>query len=185
MAPIVVTVARDVAINAYAIDQQVHVLVLCIVVPRNQVLIVVQPHAVQVTLADLRPLRIAQVLARSGRQRDVQYRLAELRPQLADLAELLGEFARAIPLHIGVDQAALLFAQVVFERATEAAALDGLSDHRRPRRYRVTPGASALLRASSASTARRRPSRDLPRSPVAPAGSGSRQAAPVRRTARD
>lgn len=71
MAPVIVAVACDVAVEPDAIDQQVDVLVLRVIVPRDQVLVVVQSHAMQVALADLDPLRIRQVFARSGRQRDV------------------------------------------------------------------------------------------------------------------
>jgi hypothetical protein len=72
LAPIVVAVARDGAIKSYAARQQVNVFVLGVVVARDHVLVVAQAHPLQIALADLVPLFVVEMLARSGRQRHVQ-----------------------------------------------------------------------------------------------------------------
>jgi hypothetical protein len=75
LAPVVVAVARDKSIEPDPICQQVNVFVLGVVVPRNEVLVVVQAHAMQVTLADRTPLVVGEMFARRGLQRDVQHGL--------------------------------------------------------------------------------------------------------------
>ena len=69
MAPVVVAVARDFAVEPDAIDQQVDMLVLRVEVPRDQVLVGVESHAMQIALSYLAPLVVAQMFAGSGRQR--------------------------------------------------------------------------------------------------------------------
>jgi hypothetical protein len=125
-------VAGHAAVEADPVGQQVDVFVLGVDVPREHILIEVKPHAVQVAGPDLAPLRVRQVFARCGRQRDVEHRLAQARAQLADLAEFRGQLACVGACHVRVDHAPTLLVKVVFEGAAKAAALDGFSDHRTP-----------------------------------------------------
>ena len=168
------TGAGDVAVVPDATNQQVDLFVVGVVVPRNQVFVVAESHPMQVSLADLGTLRIRQVLARGRQQRDMQLRLAKLRPNLVDLPEFLGQLARIGAFHIRLEQPALLLGQVVFELAAETLPLNGLCDHRRPSQFRATPGAAALPPSPRAPAARWR---------AASAGSGLPPAVPVRRTA--
>ena len=80
LAPVVVAVANDLAVEPYAIDQQVNVFVLGVDMARYQVLVFVQAHTTQVSLADFDPLRIRQMFAWCGRQRDMQHGPAERGP---------------------------------------------------------------------------------------------------------
>jgi hypothetical protein len=61
----------------------------------------------------------------------VQNRLAQVRAKFANLAKLGGKFSRVLPGHVAINDAALLFREVVFQRPTEAAALDHLAIIRR------------------------------------------------------
>jgi hypothetical protein len=66
LASIVMAVRTHAAIEADAVHQQVHMLMLCVEVARDHVLVVVQSHAVQVARGHLPPLAVAQMLARRG-----------------------------------------------------------------------------------------------------------------------
>jgi hypothetical protein len=67
VAPIVIAVGCDIAVEADAVHQQVHVFVLGVHVARHQVLIVFQSHAMQVALCDPLPLFVIQMFAWRGR----------------------------------------------------------------------------------------------------------------------
>jgi hypothetical protein len=62
----------------------------------------------------------------------VQNSLAEIGPELADFAEFGSEFARSFTSHIGGDDSALFFLQVVIQRTAKAFAFDGFGNHSRP-----------------------------------------------------
>jgi len=59
LAPPVLAVARHAAVVPDAVGHEVNVLVLGVRVPRHHVLVRLQPHAQQVSLADLAPLPIS------------------------------------------------------------------------------------------------------------------------------
>lgn len=57
------TVTRDHPIKLDTVDEYVNVFVISVCVPRDEVLIPIQAHAIQVALADLDPFGIGQVFA--------------------------------------------------------------------------------------------------------------------------
>jgi hypothetical protein len=126
---IVPPVAHYLARQRDATDEQVDVFVLGIRVPRDDERVVRQPHSPQIVLGDLLPLRIGQLLAHGGRQRDMQHGLAQIGPQSAHRAELGSQLARSAPGHVGRQDPALFFAQVIRQRPAEAPALDGFGNH--------------------------------------------------------
>lgn len=62
LAPIVMAVRGDAAVETDAVDQQVHVRMLGVGVARDQILVVFQSHAAQVVLRDLLPLLVGHAL---------------------------------------------------------------------------------------------------------------------------
>ena len=78
-------------------------------VPGDDVLIVFEPHAIQIPLPYLSPLLVRQMFARSGGQGNVQYRFVQLRPQLSDLAKFGRQFPRRLSPHVGVEYLAFFF----------------------------------------------------------------------------
>ena len=129
LAPPVLAVAGDAAVEADAAGEDVDVLVLGVGVAGDEVLVLIEAHAVEVALADLAPLLIRQSFTKGGGQRDVQDGFAEVRPQPTDLAELGGEIAGTNASHVAIENAAVLFAQVVVQGTAEALAFDGFGDH--------------------------------------------------------
>jgi hypothetical protein len=65
--PIVMAVRGDAAIKANPVNQQVYMLVFRVEMARHNVLVVFQPHALQVVRGDLSPLVVAQMFAWRGR----------------------------------------------------------------------------------------------------------------------
>ena len=76
LAPPVLAVAGNAAIEADAARHDVDVLVLGVGVAGHDVLVRVQLHARQVPLADVDPLRVSELFAGGGGQGDVQHGFA-------------------------------------------------------------------------------------------------------------
>jgi len=91
----------------------VDVFVLGVRVPRDDERVVRQPHPAQIVLGDLLPLRFGQLLAHGGRQRHMQHGLAQIGTQSAHRAELGGQLAGSTTGHVGRQDPALFFAQVI------------------------------------------------------------------------
>src|ERR1035437_1038608 len=90
----------------------------------------------------------------------MQNGFVQVGPQFANFAKLCGEFSRAFTGHVFVNDAALLFCEVVFQRPTKALSLDGLGDHsppsmpKSPSRSRLTSTVRRSISLSFTITAR-------------------------------
>jgi hypothetical protein len=85
---IVLALADHLALVRDPVCQNMNVLMLGVGVPGHDVLVVREPHALQILAADGAPLGIGEVFAHRRGQRHVQHCPAQFRAQLADLAEL-------------------------------------------------------------------------------------------------
>lgn len=83
----VLRVADHLAAMRDPVRHDVNMLMISIVVPGHHVLVIREPHPANVSLADLPPLVIREMLARRRRQGDVHHRLAQIRAQLTNRAE--------------------------------------------------------------------------------------------------
>jgi hypothetical protein len=132
LALVVVAVAGHATVESDAVRQDMDMLMAGVGVPRHHKLVIVQPHTIHISLANLPPLLISERFTGSSGERNMQNRLAQVRPKLTNFAKLRCKFTRIFTSHVLVDDTALLFREVVFQRPTEAFSLHSFGNHSLP-----------------------------------------------------
>lgn len=129
---IVPAVADYLTAHADPVRQNVNVRVLGVSVFGHNVLAILEAHALKVFSGNVLPLVVCEFFIRRQADAHMTDSLGQIGAQGPHRAELPRQLTRVVAAHVGIEDVPLLLAQIVFQGAPKALALNQLRYHGRP-----------------------------------------------------